>query len=81
MTLLREIAVEPIPPRTSFIDEDKLLTFGLQLPDELVDVALARADGAQIDDFGVVCVSNGCDRDGFFVDIHSDIKGGRLGHG
>jgi hypothetical protein len=46
LTFLREIAVEPIPTRTSFIDEDKLFALGLQLPDELVDVALARADGA-----------------------------------
>ena len=44
MTFFREIALEPISTRASFIDEDKLLTFGLQLPDELVDVVLARAD-------------------------------------
>ena len=46
MTFFREIALEPISTRASFIDEDKLLTFGLQLPDELVDVVLARADGS-----------------------------------
>ena len=76
MTSFREIAVEPIPTRASFIDEDQLFTFGRQLPDKPVDVALARADGAQIDDFSVVCVSNVCDRDGLLVDIQSDVKGG-----
>jgi hypothetical protein len=71
----------PIPARAGFGDTDQRFALGLQLPDELVEVALARADGAQKDHFGPVILGHVGDRHRRFVDIHSDRQGGRMGQG
>ena len=39
-------AVEPVPPRSRFRDEDSVVGFGLQLARELINVAWPRANGA-----------------------------------
>jgi hypothetical protein len=58
-----------------------MFAFGLHCPDQLVDIALARADGAEVDDLGVVFFGYVGDSDGLFMDIHSDVERARLVHG
>jgi len=52
--LFGQITIEPIAAGDSFVDEGEMSAFGLELADERVDVTLARAYGADIDDLGVV---------------------------
>jgi hypothetical protein len=77
----RSIAIEPIPTRAGFIDKDQVLAFRLQLPDELLDIALSTPNGAEEDDLGGVVLGDigNCER--VFVDIHSDVARARLVHG
>ena len=77
----REIAVEPIPTWTRFIDKDQMIAFGLPLADEHVDVAWTSANGAKVDDFSLVCFGNICDSNRLFMNIHSDVERARLVHG
>jgi hypothetical protein len=58
IAFFRQVAVEPIATRAGFIDKDEVLTFGLQPPDELIDVTLSRPDGAEGDDLGAVVFSD-----------------------
>jgi hypothetical protein len=81
LALLGESAGAPIPTRTRFRDQDQMCAVGLQLPDAVVEVVLARANGAEVNDLGVVFVGNVGDRDGLLMNIHSDIERARLGHG
>ena len=74
-------ALEPIAAGAGFIDKDKLLALGLQLPDELVDRTLPGPDRAQRDDVRAIVLSNIGDRDGLFMDIHADVARARLCHG
>jgi hypothetical protein len=74
VALLGEMTVEPIPPRPRFIDQDQMCAFGLHVPDQLVDIVLAHAEGAEGDDLGVVFFSYGGDSDGLLMDIHSDVE-------
>ena len=50
------------------------LPFRLQLPDESIDIALACADRAQEDHFGLPLLAHRGDRDRLFVDIQPDEK-------
>jgi len=81
VALLGEVAGEPIATGTRFIDKDELLAFGLQLPDERIDIALARADRAEGDDLSVMCFGNVGHRDRLLMDIHADVERARLWHG
>jgi hypothetical protein len=81
VAFLGEITREPIPTRPRFIDKDQLCAFGRHVPDQLVDLALARANGAEVDDLGVVCFGYVGDSDGLLMDIHADVKRARLVHG
>lgn len=81
MAFLGEITVEPIPTWSRFIDKDQMFAFGLHFPDQLIDIALARADGAEVDDLSVVFFRNVGDSNGLFMDIHSDVERARLVHG
>jgi hypothetical protein len=78
---LREVAVEPVPTRTGFVDEDELLGFRGARSDTRVDVALAGADGAQAHHLGAPLFRGIRHGDGLFVDIQTDVKGARLTHG
>jgi hypothetical protein len=78
---LRELAGEPIATRSRLIDKDKLFAVSLQLPDELVDVALAHADGTQVDDFSVVGVRNVCGGDRLSMAFQADVERARVGQG
>jgi hypothetical protein len=58
-----------------------MVAFGLQLPDKVVDIALARTDGAEGDHLrGVLLrnVGNGTRR---FMAIHADGERARRWHG
>jgi hypothetical protein len=50
VAFLGEIPVEPVPTGARFIDKDERLGLRVELPDEVIDVTLTGADGAQIDD-------------------------------
>ena len=57
MAFFGQIAIEPVPTGAGFIDKDEMFAFGLQLPDELIDVTLSGTDGAEGDDLGVVILA------------------------
>ena len=81
VAFLRQIAVEPVATGSGFIDKDEVFGFGLQLADELIDVTLAGADGAEVDDLGAVILGDIGHGNRVFVDIHADVECARLGHG
>jgi hypothetical protein len=58
-----------------------MLAFGLHLPDELIDVTLARSDIAERDDLGVVFLGDVRNGNRLLMDIQSDVKRARLMHG
>ncbi len=66
------IAIEPIPARAGFVAKDPVLTFRLQLTDELIDVTPTRANGPEIGDLSTLIVSDIRHRDGVFMDIQTD---------
>jgi hypothetical protein len=53
----------------------------LQLAGELIAIGMPCADGPEGDDLGAVILSDIGDRDGFFMDISSNVKRARLAHG
>jgi hypothetical protein len=77
----RQRAREPRAARARFIDDDQMRVFRLQRANELVDIALAGADGAQGDPLGVVGLSDVRDSTRLVVDIQADIQRARLWHG
>jgi hypothetical protein len=81
VAFFREIAVEPITTRASFVDEDEVCVFRLQIADKLVDIPLAGPDSAEGDDCGVVFFDDVGNGDRFFMDIQSDVERARLCHG
>jgi hypothetical protein len=81
VAFLDQIAIELIAAGTSFVDKDKRLAFRLQLPEELVDITLARPDRAKGDDFGAICLGHISDCDGLLMHIHADVERVRVMHG
>jgi hypothetical protein len=53
----------------------------LHFPDELVDIALARSNGAEIDDLSVVFLADIGNGNRVCMDIHSNVERVRLWHG
>jgi hypothetical protein len=53
----------------------------LQRADELINVDLPGADGAEVDDLSVVCFGDIGHGDGRCMDIQSDRERARRGHG
>jgi hypothetical protein len=76
-----EVAVQPVAAGTGFVDEDGLVGFGLHLADELVDVALAGADGAEIGGLVVAVFADVGHGNRIFVDVQTDKESGRVFHG
>jgi hypothetical protein len=72
MAFMDQIAVEPGPAGTGLIDKDELRAFGLQPPDELIDVTLARPDITEGDDLGSVIFGGIGHGNRIFVDIKTD---------
>lgn len=81
LPLLVKVAVQPVAAGTGFVDEQQVRSLGVEPPDEVVDVVLACADGAQIDCIRRPCLGHVGDCDGVLVDVQSDEKCGRLLHG
>jgi hypothetical protein len=81
VAFLGEIAVEPIPTRPCFIDKDQMFAFGPHFPDELVDIALARTEGTEVDGLSMVFLGDIGDCNRVFMDIHTDVERARLVHG
>jgi hypothetical protein len=63
------------------VDKDSLIALGLELSAQLVDVTLTSADAPQGDDFVVSILSGLGHRDGFFMNIQTDIECVRVFHG
>ena len=80
-TLPRQVAMEHVAAGASLVGEDEAGSLRVEPADELVDVALTGADGADEGDLGVAVLASVSDRDGVFVHIETDEKGGRLVHG
>jgi hypothetical protein len=72
---------EPIATRPSFGDKAEVFGLRLQLSAKFIEVALARAHGAEIDDVGTRVFGGIGNRDGVFMNIQSTIKRARLCHG
>ena len=74
-------AGEPVPAGTGLIDKNELRACGLQPPDELLDVTLARPDMPEGDNLGTVIFGGRGNGESIFVDIKIDVECARLCHG
>jgi hypothetical protein len=54
---------------------------GWHLPDEVIDITLASANGAEEGGLGAVILRHISHGNRILVDIHSDVKRARLVHG
>jgi hypothetical protein len=81
MACVRQIAIEPGPTGSRFIDKDQVCGFGLQLAHELVNVGLPSANSAEEDDLRVMRCGHRGHRPRRLMDIPSDIERARLVHG
>jgi hypothetical protein len=75
-----QVAREPVPTGTCFIDKDEMCGLGWELADELIGVTLARANGPEIGDRSTWTLSDISNRDGFFMDIQTDVECVRVFH-
>jgi hypothetical protein len=55
--------------------------FGWHRAEEFVEVTVAGADGAEINDRGTVILSHGSYGNRIFMDVHTNEEGARLRHG
>ena len=78
MALFRQITLEPVPTGARFIDKDQVFGFGWPLADELINVGRPGADGAEVEDVGVMVLGNIGDSDRLLMDIQSDLQRARL---
>jgi hypothetical protein len=79
MAFLTEVSIGPVATGTGFVDEDELVSLGLKLAPELIEVGWSGPDRAEVSDFSTVIGSDIGDRDGVLVHIQTDDK--RSGHG
>ena len=79
--LLREITLEPGPAGARFIDKDQVFSLGLHLLNELINVGLPGADGAQVEDLSVVLLGDRGHGDGILVDIQPNRECASMRHG
>jgi hypothetical protein len=68
MSFFRQITIEPVPTGCRFIEEDRVLGFGLKLAHELSNIGLPGADRAKVDDLSSVIFGDLGHRNGLFVD-------------
>jgi hypothetical protein len=76
-----QVAIEPIAARAGFVDKDQVLTCRLQLTDEWIDGTLTRANGPERGDLSPSILSDIRHRDGFFMDIQTDVECVSVCHG
>ena len=79
--MFRQITIEPEPTGSRFADKDQLCGLRLPASEELVNVTVARATRPELDHFSAVFFGDRGHGDRVFVDIHTDVKRARLGHG
>ena len=77
-----QVAIQPVAAGTGLVDEDQSGGFGFQCADQFIDIALAGADGTEGDDVSAPRLRCIGDRDGFLVDVETDVEcSARLFHG
>ena len=81
VAFFRAGAGEPIPTRTRCIDQHAMFALRLQWADELVKIALARANGTKVADLGVECLGDIGNGNRVFLDSHADGERARLWQG
>jgi hypothetical protein len=74
-------AGEPVSTGTGLSDKNALRACGVQPPDEVIAVTLARPDGAASEDLGTVILGSLRHGTRVFVDIETDVACARRGHG
>jgi hypothetical protein len=77
----RQVALAPGAAGASVVDEDERLTLRLQMPQQLINIALPGPDRAEGDHLCAMCLGDRGDRDGLLMHIHADVARARLGHG
>ncbi len=79
----RGAPASPVPARAGLVNEDEPRGLGLELPEQLVDVALSGADRAQGHDLGAEILRRVGDGDGLLVNVQPHVDDGlaRLFHG
>jgi len=78
--LAGQIPLQDVPARTRFVREHQVGCLGLQAPDQLVEVRLARPGRPDEHRRGRVPAVRVCDRDGILVNVETDEKRCRLCH-
>lgn len=78
---VREIAREPSPTRTGFVDQDQGLGLGVPRVHTVSKGAWLRAHGAKADDLGRRGFGDIGDGERVWVDSHVDVRRASLGHG
>jgi hypothetical protein len=76
-----QITLAPLAAGARFVNAEERMALGWELTDALVEVTLARADRPEGDDCRARVLGHVGDRHGLCMDIHADIKSGRLGPG
>jgi hypothetical protein len=81
MAWFRQIAREPGPTGSRFIDDDQGLGVGVQRAHELLEIGLPGADGAEVAHLSVVSLGDISTGNGLFMPIPSDGQCARVTHG
>jgi hypothetical protein len=78
VSFFAQIPVEPGAAGAGFVDKHQVCGLRVQLPDELIDVGLSRANGAEVNDLRVMISRDVGDCNRVVMDSHSDVERGRL---
>ena len=78
VALLHPVALEPIPTRAGFRDQDQVLGLRVELPHQGVDVTLPGATSSEGNNLGIVIFSDVGHSDRLFRHIQADVKRARL---
>jgi hypothetical protein len=73
-----ERAIEPVATRPRFVDKDQVLSLGVELVDELVEITLACSDGTEEDNLRGMVLGHVGHGDGLFLDIQANRERARL---
>jgi len=71
MVFFGHIALAPVPAGTGLLDKNERRALGVQPPDALIDVTLARPDIPEGDDLGTVIFGGRGNGDRLCVDIQT----------
>ena len=73
--------ITPVATGPGFIDKDQMFGLGWHLSNELINIGLPGAHGAEVDHLSVVLFGDIGHGDGVFVDIETDTQCARVTHG